>query len=154
MFTFALQNSFEELKVSITCAERDLHNDELKKEVNYRLGTYLHWMMNLWERIEKNEVIQIAQEHKSLISAFRYANNELKHGKSLVTLYQRTGGFSFPISFPLVIEAIAFKWAKLEMSNKGHESQFTNYQLYLEGKQIIDTIIDAKEIVEKYNMIS
>ena len=154
MFTLALQKSFDELITIIEKATSDLNNNELKTEVNYRLGTYLHWMMDFWERIEGDSIHSITQEHKSLCSAFRYANNELKHGKNLVTLYQRTGGFSFPIRFPLTIERIEFKWAVLELSKKSYESQFLNYQTLLEEKPLLDTIIEAKEVVETYSAIS
>jgi hypothetical protein len=154
MFTFAMQNSFEELRATIVNATNDLNNDNLKTEVNFRLGTYLHWMMDFWERIERNDAIQITREHKSFFSAFRYANNELKHGKNLVTLYKRTGGASFPIFFPFVIERIDFKWATLKLSEKSYESQFTNYQTYLEDKPLLDTISEAKDIVGTYSTIS
>lgn len=155
MFTHALKKSFEELLATINSAKTDLNNDELKTDVNFRLGTYLHWMMDCWERIEDNSTTPITQEHKALFSAFRYANNELKHGENLISLYKRTGGVSFPgFSFPMIIESIEFKWAVLDISEKGHANQFKNYQSYLESKLIIDTVIEAKEVAETYNAIS
>lgn len=81
MFGHALHKSYDELYFAIVIAKNNLNNDEIKIDVNYRLGTCLHWMMDLWERVEDNDEIQISQEHKTLFSAFRYANNELKHGK-------------------------------------------------------------------------
>jgi hypothetical protein len=154
MFAFAMQKSFEELSATIANATNDLNDANLKEEVNLRLGTYIHWMMDYWERIEKSDKVKITEDHKSLFSAFRYANNELKHGKNLVTLYQRTGGLSFPFSFPISFERIEFKWATLELSKKARLSQFANYQSYLDGKPLLDTIIEAKDIIGTYIAIS
>lgn len=146
----ALRKSYDELCSVVNISKNDLNNDELKKDVNYRLGTCLHWMMDLWERVESDEEIQILQEHKVLFSAFRYANNELKHGRTLVTLYQRTGGFSFPISFPLEIPSITFRWAEIDLSASRYENQFKHYQALLEGKDIVETVQDAINLIDKY----
>lgn len=150
MFGYALRKSYDEFCSVVDCSKNDLNNDEIKKDVNYRLGTCLHWMMDLWERVASDEETQILQEHKALFSAFRYANNELKHGKTLVTLYQRTGGVSFPISFPLEIPPIAFRWAEIDLSLPKYESQFKHYQDLLEGKDIVETVQDALHLIDNY----
>ena len=53
MLQYAIKKSFEEMQSVIKLAETDLNNDELKKEVNYRVGTFLHWLLDYYERLEK-----------------------------------------------------------------------------------------------------
>ena len=146
MFTYALQKSFEELFAAIDTAKKDWNNDELRKDANFRLGSYLHWIMDFWERIEKKATI--SSEDKSFFSAFRYANNKLKHGKELLALYNLSGGLEFTdFEFPFSSEPIELVWAEFEKSEKEFENQFENYQAILQGKQIEDTINQSKEIL-------
>lgn len=41
------------MKKVLEIAEKYVNNDELKKEVNYRVGTFLHWLLDYYEYIEK-----------------------------------------------------------------------------------------------------
>ena len=56
MLQYALKKSFEEMQTVIKLAEKDLNNDNLKKEVNYRVGTFLHWLIDYYEWLEKTYV--------------------------------------------------------------------------------------------------
>jgi len=147
MFKYCLDRSFDELCSSIEACGNDLNNPELKIEVSYRLGTCLHWLINSLERIVKNK---ICETHKPYISALRYANNKLKHDVMLIELYQRSGGFTFPIRLTFIIPAITFRWLTLENSNSKYQEQFNNYKTFLQGKDLIETITEAKDIITKY----
>ncbi len=57
MIEYALRQSYEEMKTTLTDAKYDLNNDELKKAVNYRVGTFLHWLIDSYERVEKFAVV-------------------------------------------------------------------------------------------------
>ena len=147
LLEYALFKSYNELNCSVMAAKSDLNKPELMKEVGFRLGTCLHWLIDVWERVESK---CIDNSHKSYFSAFRYANNKLKHEVTLVELQQRTGGFSFPIHFPHVIPAVTIKWVKLDLGESKNKGQHNNYQNLLQGKEIIETVNSAKEIVLVY----
>ncbi len=53
MYKYAVTTSYSEMEKIIKVAEEDLNNEELKKEVNYRVGTFLHWLLDYYEYIEK-----------------------------------------------------------------------------------------------------
>ena len=149
MFIYALQKGFKELSAAIDAAKQDWNNDELRKDANFRLGSYLHWMMDFWERIEQKATV--ASEDKTFFSAFRYANNKLKHGQELLALYNLSGGLEFPdFEFPFSSEPIGLAWAEFEKSENEFENQFENYQTFLQGKQIGDTINQARKILGHY----
>ncbi|TYC87113.1 hypothetical protein FXB42_05480 [Acetobacterium wieringae] len=150
MFEYALRKSYEEMIAVIRIAEEDLNNEELKKEVNFRVVNFLHCLFDYYERLEKNEEILIDCNDKQFFSGLRYANNKLKHDPSVLKVYQRTGGFSFPIEFPLIIEKITFNWdAITEDENPRNQKQYQNYIAHIQGKEIIRVSKDALERLKK-----
>ena len=46
MFRYAIDKSFAEMQETLEQAEQDLNNETLKKEVNFRIGTFLHWVFD------------------------------------------------------------------------------------------------------------
>lgn len=154
MFEYVLSKSFEEMKAVIEIAENDLNNEELKKEVNYRIGNFLHSLFDYYERIEKQAGIQIDRLDIKFFSGLRYANNKLKHDPSVLQVYQRTGGFSFPMSFPLSIETIVFRWNDIvEEKNPKYIKQHDNYILNIQGKEIMQISEDALKRLKSANNI-
>lgn len=134
MLRYALNKSFEEMQAVIKLAESDLNNDELKKEVNYRVGTFLHWLLDYYEWLEKTQKGKLNKNDISFFSGLRYANNKLKHDPDVIQIYERTGGFSFPIIFPLSIEKIEFKWGRIHAGeNSKYQNQYENYVTYIDG---------------------
>lgn len=84
-------------------------------------------------------------------SGLRYANNKLKHDPTVIQIYERTGGFSFPITFPLSIEKIEFKWGKIDVEkNPKRQNQYNNYITYIEGKEIIIVSQKALKRLDNY----
>ncbi len=136
---------------TIKLAEKDLNNDNLKKEVNYRVGTFLHWLIDYYEWLEKTYVGSIDKSDIAFFSGLRYANNKLKHDPTVIQIYERTGGVSFPVTFPLVIEKIEFKWGKIDLEeNPKYQKQYNNYITYIGGKEIITLSQQALKQLEKY----
>lgn len=150
MIEYALRKSYEEMKAALADAENDLNNDDLKKEVNYRVGTFLHWLIDSYERLE--QLVVVSKDDKSFFSGLRYANNKLKHDINTIKIYQRTGGFSFPISFPLDIPAIEFKWCVYDSEANGkHINQFNNYVRFIQDNAIMETSEKALSIIDALN---
>lgn len=150
MIEYALLQSYEEMKTILVNAKNDLNNDELKKAVNYRVGTFLHWLIDSYERLE--QLTDVDKDDKSFFSGLRYANNKLKHDINTINIYQRTGGFSFPISFPLTIPAIEFKWCVYESeTNEKYKNQFNNYVRFIQDTDIIEISEKALLIIDTLN---
>lgn len=74
------------------------------------------------------------------IKACRYANNTLKHNESLISHKEITGGFSFPISFPLCIEKIEVVWNYDGSVKVHHEDQQNAFKKHFAGKPILETL--------------
>lgn len=152
LFQQSIDNSMIELKKALELAEQDSNNSQLRVELNYRLGTMLHWIMVYWERLTK-KYPEIPEETKSFFSALNYANNQMKHEPTLTEFTQRSGGFSFPISFPLTIMAIQFIWHLNSNNSTRYENQRANFEKYLEHKEVIVTISEAIKILKKYQLV-
>lgn len=150
MIEYALNQSCDEMKTTLSDAKHDLNNDDLKKAVNYRVGTFLHWLIDSYERLEK--LADVSQDDKSFFSGLRYANNKLKHDLNTIKIYKRTGGFSFPISFPMSIPAIEFKWSVYENeANAKYKNQFDNYVRFIQDTDIIEISEKALSIIDTLN---
>ena len=149
MIEYALRQSYEEMKTILIDAENDLNNDELKKAVNYRVGTFLHWLVDSYDRLELEQLADISKDDKSFFSGLHYANNKLKHDINTIKIYQRTGGFSFPTSFPLSIPAIEFKWCVYANEyNAKYLNQFNNYVRFIQDTDILQTSEKALSIID------
>ena len=141
----------QELEEVLAMAKKDLNNPDLKNELSYRLGSCLHWIMDYQERV-KTSFNDIPDEVISYFSALGYANNQLKHEVTLTRLYQRTGGFSFPISFPLVIPGIRFVWSLGSENQTGHANQLANYKKHFDNNDVMKTIENTLNILEAYRL--
>lgn len=153
MLRYAIKKSFEEMQSVIELAKADLSNDELKKEVNYRAGTFLHWLLDYYEWLEKTYEKKLDKGDISFFSGLRYANNKLKHDPAVIQIYERTGGFSFPIKFPLTIEKIRFKWKIGIEEDTKYRNQYNNYITYIDRKEITNVSQEALKRLEKYKQV-
>lgn len=150
MLDYALRRSFEEMKATLLAAKNNLNDNDIKEEVNYRVGTFLHWLIDNYERLEKVKgVNKINDDIKSFFSGLRYANNKLKHDSDTINIYHRTGGFSFPFSFPLSIPEILFKWRVYDNEiNEKYKKQHENYVSFIQDNEIIEVSEKALTIID------
>jgi hypothetical protein len=75
-----------------------------------------------------------------------YARDRCGHQRALVT--RRTGGISFPISFPLAYKPLEFLWRPADElpeheKRPGRERGRPEYELYLEGKPAAEALESA-----------
>ena len=121
--------------------------DVEKKRLFYACGTCLHWILDYAERVE------LSDEDKKYMSAFRYANNTLKHGTNLFELTEQTGGMSFPMEFPCEIEVREIRWKEL-IDNGRFENQYNNYMDCIYNKEVVGTCKKAIDILFQSNVKS
>lgn len=141
---FAVEKSYNYMVEEITdILDGTIYSEEERQRLFYACGTCLHWILDYAERVNESE------EDTKIISAFRFANNTLKHDKDLFEFTEQTGGFSFPMSFPLEIEKKEIRWKILEDNGK-FESQYKNYVKLLQGKSVIETCENVIEILLQY----
>ena len=119
---------------------QNMYSEKERNRIFYLVGSCLHHILDYAERSWVDE------KGRSLISAFRFANNSLKHNIQVVEITKHEGGFSFPITFPLVMPEREIVW-RIEASGK-FENQEENYKKYLDGKNVIDTCGEAIEILK------
>lgn len=151
MFQRGIDDSLMEFQRVLQLAKNNLNDPDLQEELNIRLGTLLHWMMVYWERV-KQSFSDISQETETLFSAFGYANNQMKHEVTLTKFVYRSGGFSFPISFPLTIPEIRFSWHLDSNHSAKFENQYTNFKKYLDNKEVMETVSSAIGILKEYKL--
>lgn len=147
MIQYAVKRSYAEMQEVIEKAKKDLNNAELKKEVNFRIGSFLHWVIDYYEWAKETNYVNFSDEGISFFSGLRYANNKLKHDSGIIQVYERTGGFSFPIQFPLRIEEVAFKWRKIQENSAKWKNQHRKYEEQISENDTIDIAKKALEIL-------
>ena len=140
-FSYSMEKSFVYMTKEIEeIVNMSKYAEEERSRLFYACGTCLHWILDMAERVE------LAGEEGHYMSAFRFANNVLKHDAELFEMVVSTGGISFPIVFPLKIEKKEIRWKKL-CDNGRYEKQFRNYEKYLKGKPVIEMCKRAIEIL-------
>ena len=146
-FLYAMTESFKNMQEEI---HRVLNISNFTEEENNKLflavGTCLHSILDYADRVK------IKKEDTKLVSAFRYANNSLKHCVEVKDITKQGGGFSFPIHFPLVIPKKEVVWSIIDNGGEDKENQRNNYKKLLEGKDIVETCNNIIEILEKYEL--
>ena len=149
-FFYCLNKAYDELEIAIENANDNLNSKLIILEVEFRLGNFLHALINYWERLEKTEDVIICPADKKLLSAFKHATNRLKHEPMLVKLHKLEGGFTFPVVFPLIIPPITFHWSIDNIPIKRFEKQLENYKNLLQEKEIMVSVKNVMGVVEKY----
>ena len=147
-FWTSFQNNYSNLEIAVKEACKDLNSPEKKQAVFDSLNNTIHSLLDYWERIKKKG--KIYEETKKKMRAFAYVNNKLKHEYSLISVEVRKGGFSFPISFPLVVEKVRYEWADLEYiprENPNQENDFQQYICFLKKKEIIGSLEDIALLI-------
>lgn len=143
-FVFAIEKSYDYMLEEINeILDSTAYSNIERKRLFYACGSCLHWILDFAERID------ISEKDREYISAFRFANNALKHDRDLFNFTEKTGGMSFPIVFPLVIPKKEIRWKKLDNNGK-FESQYNNYIKYLEKQPVIETYKKVIDVLLKY----
>lgn len=143
-FKYSMEKSFENMVKEIDeVLNLNNYSDEERSRLFYSCGSCLHCIMDVAERIN------FLNEDRGYISAFRFANNMLKHDKELFEITISTGGMTFPMVFPLTIEKREIRWKKL-IDNGKYPNQYLNYEKYLKGNPVKDTCRKAIDIMNKY----
>ena len=91
---------------------------------------------------------QHEQRRDELFVACRYANNMIKHSEILISHIAQSGGFSFPIHFPLEIPAMRVVWKNQHLDTK-HKDQEEIYNRVFSGRGILETMDEVVEIIFK-----
>lgn len=146
-FLYAMTETFKSMQEEI---HRVLNLSNFTEGENNKLfltvGTCLHSILDYADRVK------IKKEDEKLVSAFRYANNSLKHCIEVKDITKQNGGFTFPIEFPLVIPKKEVVWSIIDNGGEDKKNQRNNYKKLLEGKEIIETCKNVIEILEKYEL--
>ena len=107
----------------------------------------IHWLIDCIERIDKKN---IKNEDLKIFSAFKFINNALKHNETLTHLDIVKGFVTFPLTFPFP-NTMIYQWIDLSyLKNVKNISQQKNYDELLKEKDVLKTLDDAIERVEKY----
>ena len=145
-----LSNTIYAMNIAIDTLIKRIDSKEWNdNEIHYYLGTALLWTGLTLEKIE-NSGIEFTIEEKGKTTAFKGANNALKHLENLVKLDLTEYGFRFDEShWPLVFEQY-IRWGSVDnIKEIAHDYQKKAYKKYLEGKSIENTFKDIKEIINK-----
>lgn len=146
-FLFSMKYSYEKMCSEIQrILNITTYGDREKREIFFTVGTCLHWILDYAERID------IRKQDIGIISAFKYANNSLKHSIVVKKITEEAGGFEFPIEFPFESPVREVIWSIADDGNKRWENQRNNYKKFLEGKNVNETCKNVIKILEKYEL--
>lgn len=146
-FLYAMTNSFDQMEKEVyRILNMSQYTEKESNEVFIVVSSCLHSILDYVERIELKE------KDKSLISAFRYANNSLKHCIEVKTLTAPGGGSTFPIYFPLTIPNKRIVWSITGNEDPKYENQRKRYGEFLGGKDVIETCKNVIDTLEKYKL--
>lgn len=132
---YGLEKSIKRLEIAIK------ESNEL--DVYSSVSEVMMWVCNIDDLYsnngDNNEYIasRNVDSRGSLINGVRYAFNSFKHNMDFVKIYKKSGGITFPISFPLVFESVKFNWTEADEKFKGYKSQKLKYKKLIEGKEIL-----------------
>lgn len=146
-FLYAMTESFHQMEKEIhRVLNMSQYTEKESNELFLAVSSCLHYIMDYAERIKLNE------KDKSLISAFRYANNSLKHCIEVKTIAVPREGLVFPIHFPLVMPKKRIVWSIVNNEDTKFENQRIRYKEFLEGKDVIETCKNVIDMLEKYEL--
>ena len=133
---YALKNAYYRLKKAI-----DLNHDQ---EIYSATGEVLLWVMTTNEWHQKHNKGYKKRRNKDdngqILFGLLHAYNSMKHNMDFIKIHKKEGGFSFPISFPLEIPPLTVNWMEEGEVLKGKQpDQKKNYEMYIEGKEVLDT---------------
>lgn len=127
---------------------------EFKKENSVNELTLKEQLNDLLGQIEVClKYTSISYQEKSLISAFKYANNIKKHSKSLfnytvstLALYPSDNLYPFDNIFP---SDFKIWWSALPLDNPKYKDQYDCYNEELLNKDLPESINDVFNIIKK-----
>lgn len=144
-FLYAMIESFDQMEKKVhEILNMSQYTEKESREVFFAVSSCLHSILDYAERIELDE------KDKSLISAFRYANNSLKHCIEVKTIVAPRDGLVFPMHFPLAIPKRKIVWSIVDNGDSKYENQRTRYKEFLSGKDVIETCKCVIDILKKY----
>lgn len=139
MLLYSMNKAYEELYETIRKQDKD------ENEVYFRLGSCLHWIVDCYDRIKD---CGITEEDKKIFKAIRAANNAQKHIKELYKLHEvSTGGYPRKYARHYGVKYI---WESIEDIPLKHNNEKKSYQELFCGGNIINTLEEAKRILERY----
>lgn len=147
-FLYAMEKSFSEMQKEIhKISSMSKYTEKEKNELFRVVSSCLHSILDYAERLRE----EIRDEDKILLSAFRYANNSLKHCVLVKDITKQKGGITFPIHFPLTIPRKEIVWSIVNDENEKWANQRKNYEDFLKGKEVTGTCKNIIEILQRYN---
>ncbi len=143
MLLYSMNKAIEEARKAME------DTDKNEKEVYYRVGSALHWIVDCFDRVREVK-IKISSEDEKYRMALHAANNALKHRPELLKLHKRTGGTRFPMRFPCHFLASYYAWESIDAVSLNYEKQKEAYRSLMQGRDIRLTFDNAKNMIEAY----
>lgn len=146
-FMYAVDNSFAFMKSEIKDVLDSSNYTEVEKNRLFcAVGTCLHSILDFAER----RVFR--GNNEKYVSAFRHANNTLKHSLVVKEITKTQGGVTFPIHFPLTIPKKEVVWGAGILDDPKYKNQYRNYCEFLEEKPVIETCEKIIELIKNAEM--
>lgn len=142
MLLYSMNKAYDELVKVL--------NSPDEKEVYFRFGSCLHWVIDCYDRLpHKRE----EQEMAWFFEALRGANNCLKHNRMLRKLEKAVGRKTYPSKYPNAY-GVYYLWENIEKMKGMKHCQQKAYQEMLYEKKISDSmkkaIIHVNKCYEKW----
>lgn len=140
MLLYSMNRALEELQETLEQNRTD------RKEIYYRLGTCLHWIIDCYDRLPKE-----FQEKDSAewFDGIRGANNALKHERLLNQLEIPAGGKRYPYRYAYSY-TVTYKFGELVETAKTIPKQERGYKKHIMGKVVLQVLKHTVDEVNRY----
>lgn len=139
MLLYSMKKAYDELYNVMNSMETE------DQEVYFRLGSCLHWIADCYDRIKDFDIVE---QDELFFKAVKAANNAQKHKKELWKLH-RVSGSGYPRRYAKHY-GVKYTWESIENVLLRHQNEKRAYEKLFYGENILKTLSDTKELVEKY----
>lgn len=137
MLLYSIDKAYDELVEALKRAD--------EKEVYFRLGSCLHWIIDCYDRVKGTE---IEKQNEEMFRAVKGANNAQKHIRQLYKLHEEKTS-NYPKKYPKHY-GVKYLWRDIEKIPLRNEKEKIAYQKLFCGNSILIGLLEAKETTHRY----
>lgn len=139
---YAMDKAYERLKKAI----EDGHDQKIYAAT----GELLLWVIAVdeWHMLEKQKSYEDKRDSDVdgvVLTGMRFAVNAIKHNMNFIQIHHKTGGFTSPVTFPIISFKVEVIWteAKNIPLKDRYKKQRKKYINTIEGKEVLPTFNQA-----------
>lgn len=145
---YAIKNINDTIRI-IDLIMDNLKFKEYYQEANRLVNNSVHAILDWYERMDKS---QLSQEEDTLLRAFMYLNNQIKHDINLEYVSFAVSGSSYPMFYPFRYGLPGLFWRNFpDNGRENSRGKRCHYEEALMDKDVKKSLLTVKSLLEKEN---